>query len=759
MYIKKYLIAILFLFIFLRVEATGQSCDVIHIKGEEWALMAKPINDNLILYARLRDFLPKIHCVTTANWDGYTAFWEIRNGYLYLLRMEVCVYDEAKKEESTLIFDTDMLETLFTPYSEQGEICARWFSGELRAGQGSLVRYVHIGFDRNMETEQVMTIKYGKVLQSNIYHNHKKAGLNLQDAQHEIIKRFPWEQFPEYQGQRLSFSISNFQMTNDGRLLNLDVSAIFIRPMREEIEDGNHPLVEAFKETLKSIYPWEMLYINGKFTMEYAHFVMPIQEEKTANKLQENKTLKYSIIGKVYGEEVRQFPPFDVVTFPLIASNLSIKELPKQGWLTDSTGCFQIDGLKAGHYHLKAQYVGLIPCDTIVAFPGQTDTLRLVLPLDDSYMVEYLPETSRENIRKGHPYVRIVIPEKKEQEVFDNPFWKKYGIEYYGYTEIRGKIVQNIYRPNHILTAYNQEVFDYLDKEYGRSWRSEAPKGIFGLDKSLNETRNYAWLIETLHKSKYPIKLQDINHEGILCVAYEVNNNGYITNPQIVYCNNRKFKRTTLDAFKKVSNVPTALKAGKDTLLFQYRLNTPTTPVQPHTDVLIIGYGTCDIPVLMRYGALLIAHTTGKHLEIGGSVCYLNELGDTIIPYGKYKFCQSDTIKNIGFVYEDKPNAKIVCIDVNGSKLFDVFKYDNGPDYVEEGLFRIIDNRDLIGFADTLGNVIIKPQFKFAFPFERGKAKVTLTGERKEVPGSNDEKYYWDSEEWYFINKKGQKIK
>ena len=54
-------------------------------------------------------------------------------------------------------------------------------------------------------------------------------------------------------------------------------------------------------------------------------------------------------------------------------------------------------------------------------------------------------------------------------------------------------------------------------------------------------------------------------------------------------------------------------------------------------------------------------------------------------------------------------------------ELFYVFKYDNGPDYIQEGLFRIMNEDGLVGFADSLGNVVIKPQFKFAYPlrFER----------------------------------------
>ena len=166
-----------------------------------------------------------------------------------------------------------------------------------------------------------------------------------------------------------------------------------------------------------------------------------------------------------------------------------------------------------------------------------------------------------------------------------------------------------------------------------------------------------------------------------------------------------------------------------------------------------------DTSVLIRYGATLTAHTTEPYLEVGVPVCYLNERGDTIVPYGKYRYCQTDTIKELGFVYENKPkDARIICINNTGKELFYVFKYDNGPDYIQEGLFRIMDENGLIGFADSLGNVIIRPQFKFAYPFKGGKTKVTLEGEQKEVPKSEGEKHYWESGTWFYVDKRNKHL-
>lgn len=160
------------------------------------------------------------------------------------------------------------------------------------------------------------------------------------------------------------------------------------------------------------------------------------------------------------------------------------------------------------------------------------------------------------------------------------------------------------------------------------------------------------------------------------------------------------------------------------------------------------------VPIFFKRNWNLIAHTAESRLEAGVPVCYLNEQDDTIVPYGKYKFCQTDTIRNIGFVYENKQNARIVCIDNQGKELFYVYKYDNGPDYIREGLFRIMDENGLIGFADSLGNVVIKPQFKFATSFENGKAQATTSGEAM----NDGEHSFWKSDEWQLIDHKGDKM-
>ena len=57
----------------------------------------------------------------------------------------------------------------------------------------------------------------------------------------------------------------------------------------------------------------ERLFINGKYTMEPLNCVLGIWEKNDLPSKADNDTTGYSIIGKVYGEEVRQIPPYDVI--------------------------------------------------------------------------------------------------------------------------------------------------------------------------------------------------------------------------------------------------------------------------------------------------------------------------------------------------------------------------------------------------------------------------------------------------------------
>ena len=152
--------------------------------------------------------------------------------------------------------------------------------------------------------------------------------------------------------------------------------------------------------------------------------------------------------------------------------------------------------------------------------------------------------------------------------------------------------------PNHLLTAYNEEVFRYLDKKFGQKWRKEVPPGIFGLDQSLNELHDYNWLIKTLSREcKYPVAQQKRNKGCVLQVEYTVTPEGYISHATVLNQAPRAFRKSVMQVFQSLRNVPTVLRPGKSTLSIQFWLDDMKK--SPKAAVIIIGYTWDDKPVLM----------------------------------------------------------------------------------------------------------------------------------------------------------------
>ena len=101
----------------------------------------------------------------------------------------------------------------------------------------------------------------------------------------------------------------------------------------------------------------------------------------------------------------------------------------------------------------------------------------------------------------------------------------------------------------------------------------------------------------------------------------------------------------------------------------------------------------------------------------------------------------------------------LFCGSCSPTQSYDIYQIDNGNDYVQEGLVRIIDKTThKMGYATPQGKVMIQPQFAFGFPFKNGRAKVTTEGELKEVSDSQGEYHYWESSSWFYIDKQGNKI-
>jgi len=259
----------------LMARATGQAADLVVINGEEWRLLASPLHNDTLISNRVDKILPnaKDRSCSTGNWDGFVGYWEIVDSCLYLKKVVVDMWNEHKRESYELVFDADTLKAVLEEcYTEHG-IFAGWFSREkLIIGRGELVTYVHGGYLRNHEEELVVTIKNGRITHQEHWFNKKvvegwsisEAGLSK--AGREIINTFPYDQFPELDTVLVIVHVNNVSLTPDGHFEDCDV--IFTRGRGKQWEeDPNHPIVVALKETMRKMFPWEVLYLHGKYTI------------------------------------------------------------------------------------------------------------------------------------------------------------------------------------------------------------------------------------------------------------------------------------------------------------------------------------------------------------------------------------------------------------------------------------------------------------------------------------------------------------
>ena len=284
----KGLMAITFLLMLpLSVKATGQTGDIIYIDGKKWSLLGKPLNYDDELYTKLNEFLPTDREWSTANWSGYTGCWEIVYGRLYLKKVVVYVYDKLMDTYLDITYDAYDLKELFTPYYTAHGISAEWYGNKaVTVGRGECIRVNNDAYDRNYAEELVMTFEKGEVVKEEYWRNKKMTdGWDLMDdAGQELMKLFPYEQFPELETKRAFVFFKNVMVSADGRFKDCDADMFWSKDESMD-ENYNQQIIAAFKETMRKVYPWETFYIHGKYTINNGHrrFTFPLNKRRVKN--------------------------------------------------------------------------------------------------------------------------------------------------------------------------------------------------------------------------------------------------------------------------------------------------------------------------------------------------------------------------------------------------------------------------------------------------------------------------------------------
>jgi hypothetical protein len=122
------------------------------------------------------------------------------------------------------------------------------------------------------------------------------------------------------------------------------------------------------------------------------------------------------------------------------------------------------------------------------------------------------------------------------------------------------------------------------------------------------------------------------------------------------------------------------------------------------------------------------------------SIYYIvNKNGETIKKLDSAKYSISFNADKYQYfaIFSIKGESGWSAIDINEKILFKVYNTSFGepsPDELVENKIRIVDKNDKIGFADSKGKILIKPQFEIATTFYKGKAII----------GESCDKVPWD---------------
>lgn len=246
--------------------ATGQQGDVIFIDGERWNLLGEPIEADSVLSHQLRDRLPQKRDICSDNWKGYTAYWSIRHECVYLDSIKVSINQHLQPLPDSVmhkVFQDYYCKTQCDGFCDEG-IMAQWLTRNIRVGKGNKIHYEHMGYVRNLEHEQIITIDAGRVTDVKTYHNRVAIeGFSFnrlhtfEDAKECIA--FPVEKYPELAGKKVPFQVSKIQLDTLGNLIDCKIS-----PQCKD-EALNERLAQDMKVALMNIRPWRVLYIRGEY--------------------------------------------------------------------------------------------------------------------------------------------------------------------------------------------------------------------------------------------------------------------------------------------------------------------------------------------------------------------------------------------------------------------------------------------------------------------------------------------------------------
>lgn len=156
---KPFAIALLLTGLICNAHGTAQTPERLIYKGETNRLCTLPLDPYLKAHKlRLWEIEPpEKHLLSSGCWRGYIGTWEIKNGFLWLVKLEQ-------------LDRTDVPLVKVFP-GQIPPIKAAWFSGTLHLTQGKRLLYVHAEFESVFERDVFIEIREGKIISEKVKEN------------------------------------------------------------------------------------------------------------------------------------------------------------------------------------------------------------------------------------------------------------------------------------------------------------------------------------------------------------------------------------------------------------------------------------------------------------------------------------------------------------------------------------------------------------------------------------------------------------
>lgn len=168
--------------------ATAQAPDALIYNGKPYDLFSNPLED---FYGGDESKRPKFwvepNTMSSGNWRGYVATWEIIDDKLYLTKIDSWLCRPSIRTKSGCRRVT--VRDLFGGKVVDGKVFASWFSDNLRVPDGKQLKYVHSGYASIYERDLIFDVDAGKIVKHETVDNTKRELPSDQEIYQQELTR------------------------------------------------------------------------------------------------------------------------------------------------------------------------------------------------------------------------------------------------------------------------------------------------------------------------------------------------------------------------------------------------------------------------------------------------------------------------------------------------------------------------------------------------------------------------------------------